>query len=122
MLVESLAFVENREILEARYPKHNPAIEWDRLGRAALGQLAQVAGADADRAGGSTLATQIEKFRHSAGGLTTSPLEKLRQMASASLRVYRWRRRPSAQAHRRLSELDPATAAPLGEVMVRRRL
>ena len=40
-------------------------------------------------AGGSTLATQIEKYRHSPGGLTSSPLEKLRQIASASLRAYR---------------------------------
>ena len=43
-----------------------------------------------DRAGpgGSTLATQIEKFRHSPEGITSSPREKLRQMLSASLRAY----------------------------------
>jgi membrane peptidoglycan carboxypeptidase len=38
--------------------------------------------------GGSTLATQIEKFRHSPGGQTNSALEKLRQMVSASIRAY----------------------------------
>ncbi|MGT2492279.1 hypothetical protein ACU4GD_21485 [Cupriavidus basilensis] len=37
-----------------------------------------------DAAGGSTLATQIEKYRHSRAGRTSSPKEKLRQMASAS--------------------------------------
>ena len=39
-------------------------------------------------AGGSTLATQIEKYRHSPDGRTDSGKEKLRQMASASLRAY----------------------------------
>src|SRR6185503_11431726 len=38
--------------------------------------------------GGSTLATQIEKFRHSPEGITSSPREKLRQMLSASVRAY----------------------------------
>jgi membrane peptidoglycan carboxypeptidase len=121
VLVVSLAFVENREILDDRYPKRNPAIEWDRLGRAALAQLAQVAGAETERAGGSTLATQIEKFRHSAGGLTTSPLEKLRQMASASLRVYQ-DGEETANARKRiivdyLNSIPLAAAPPLGEVI-----
>lgn len=40
-------------------------------------------------AGGSTLATQVEKYRHSPDGLTLSPTEKIRQMASASVRAYR---------------------------------
>jgi membrane peptidoglycan carboxypeptidase len=121
ILVASLAFVENREILDDRYPKRNPAIEWDRLGRAALGQILQVAGAETDRAGGSTLATQIEKFRHSAGGLTTSPLEKLRQMASASLRAYQ-DGEETAGARKRivvdyLNSIPLAAAPPLGEVI-----
>ena len=38
--------------------------------------------------GGSTLATQIEKYRHSPQGRTDSLSDKLRQMASASLRAY----------------------------------
>ncbi|MFI5315104.1 MAG: transglycosylase domain-containing protein [Myxococcota bacterium] len=121
VLVESLAFVENREVLDDRYPKRNPAIEWDRLGRAALGQVLQVAGAEPDRAGGSTLATQIEKFRHSAGGLTTSPLEKLRQMASASLRAYQ-DGEETGGARRRivvdyLNSIPLAAAPPYGEVI-----
>jgi membrane peptidoglycan carboxypeptidase len=120
-LVEALAFVENREVLDDRYPKRNPAIEWDRLGRAAVGQLLEVAGADTERAGGSTLATQIEKFRHSAGGLTTSPLEKLRQMASASLRAYQ-DGEETAGARRRivvdyLNSIPLAAAPPWGEVI-----
>ncbi len=38
--------------------------------------------------GGSTLATQLEKMRHSPGGRTGSAGEKLRQMTTASLRAY----------------------------------
>ena len=121
ILVDSLAFVENREVLDDHEPRRNPAIEWDRLGRAALSQVMQIAGAEADRAGGSTLATQIEKFRHSAGGLTTSPLEKLRQMASASLRAYS-DGEETAGARRRivvdyLNSIPLAAAPPDGEVI-----
>ena len=39
-------------------------------------------------AGGSTLATQIEKYRHSPEGRTGSTTDKLIQMASATLRAY----------------------------------
>ncbi len=83
---DTLLFVENRELLDAE-PRRNPAVEWDRLARAALFQLG--GSDDARGPGGSTLATQMEKYRHSAGGLTHSPLEKLRQIGSASLRAYR---------------------------------
>ena len=39
--------------------------------------------------GGSTLATQLEKLRHSPEGRTRSPMEKFRQIVSASLRSIR---------------------------------
>jgi membrane peptidoglycan carboxypeptidase len=52
-------------------------------------QLAEEIGLEQDRMGGSTLATQIEKYRHSAEGITGSGQEKLRQMISASVRSYR---------------------------------
>jgi membrane peptidoglycan carboxypeptidase len=83
VLVQSLLFIENRELLDEATPRRNPAVEWDRLLRA----LTNAAGSN--RAGGSTLATQIEKFRHSPEGITSSSREKLRQMLSASLRAYR---------------------------------
>ncbi len=38
--------------------------------------------------GGSTLATQIEKFHHSPGGQTGGVGDKLRQMLTASARIY----------------------------------
>jgi len=121
VVVDSLLFVENREVLDTRFPKRNPAVEWDRLGRAALSKALQVAGADTDRAGGSTLATQIEKFRHSPQGLTSSPAEKLRQMASASLRAYQDGENTTG-ARRRIvldyvNSIPLAAAPPRGEVI-----
>ena len=38
--------------------------------------------------GGSTLAVQLEKFRHSPHGRTDNPVEKLRQLIGASLKAY----------------------------------
>src|SRR5262245_45138219 len=83
VLVATLLYIENRELLDAAAPRRNPAVEWDRLVRA----LWTATGSGGP--GGSTLATQIEKFRHSPEGITSSPTEKLRQMLSASLRAYR---------------------------------
>jgi membrane peptidoglycan carboxypeptidase len=87
LVVSSLLYIENRELLDPRYPNRNPAVEWDRLGHAALLQAfrALIPGRPP---GGSTLATQMEKYRHSPGGRTESMREKLQQMASASLRAY----------------------------------
>ena len=88
LVVDSLLFIENRELLDADHAKRNPAIEWDRFSRAALDQARHLVD-DSHRApGGSTLATQIEKYRHSPEGRTDSGKEKLRQMASASVRAY----------------------------------
>lgn len=88
LLVEALLFIENRELLVDQYPKRNPAIEWSRLGKAATERAWHLVD-DAHRSpGGSTLATQIEKYRHSPEGRTESIREKLRQMASASVRAY----------------------------------
>lgn len=87
-LVDSLLFIENRELLSSPHRTRNPAIEWDRFARAAIDQFLSRLNPDHDSPGGSTLATQIEKYRHSPGGRTSSGEQKLRQMASASLRAY----------------------------------
>jgi membrane peptidoglycan carboxypeptidase len=87
LVVASLLYIENRELLDPRYPQRNPAIEWDRLGHAALLQAFRVL-IPGRPPGGSTLATQMEKYRHSPGGRTQSMTEKMQQMASASLRAY----------------------------------
>jgi membrane peptidoglycan carboxypeptidase len=106
---DTLLFVENRELLDAE-PRRNPAVEWDRLARAALFQLG---GGDGDSRGpgGSTLATQMEKYRHSPGGRTHSPLEKLRQIGSASLRAYR--DGEDTRAVRQIILLDYLNSLPL---------
>ena len=88
LLVDALLFVEDRHLLGAHQPHRNPAIDPERLARAVLEQMHHTVDATQSAAGGSTLATQIEKYRHSPHGHTDSAGEKLRQMASASLRAY----------------------------------
>lgn len=88
VLVRSLLFIENRELLDADNPQRNPAVEWDRLAKAVLDKALTGFSDDHRSAGGSTLATQIEKYRHSAEGRTASIQDKLRQMVSASVRAY----------------------------------
>ncbi|BBP01291.1 transglycosylase domain-containing protein [Sulfuriferula nivalis] len=88
LIRNSLLFVENRELLAADNPKRNPAVEWDRLAQAVLDKLIQFVYPSHDVPGGSTLATQIEKYRHSPDGLTMTVQDKWQQMASASVRAY----------------------------------
>ncbi|MEO8121146.1 MAG: transglycosylase domain-containing protein, partial [Rhodoferax sp.] len=88
ILVESLLFIENRELLDPEHPKRNPAVEWDRLANAVLIKAKNTLTGDSRSPGGSTLATQIEKYRHSSEGRTSSIAEKLQQMVSAALRAY----------------------------------
>jgi len=90
LLVQSLLFIENRELLDTTYPKRNPAVEWDRFSKAVFDKSLHAVGLGSGGrvAGGSTLATQIEKYRHSPEGRTASLGDKLRQMASAMLRSY----------------------------------
>src|SRR5207249_3678255 len=75
-------------LLDAEHPSRNPAIEWKRFALAAFDQLWHLVDPSHEAPGASTLATQIEKYRHSPEGRTTSAREKLRQMASASVRAY----------------------------------
>ena len=88
LLVQTLLFIENRELLDPCCPHANPALEWDRLGRAFLTQGLQLLKSDQPVPGGSTLATQMEKFRHSPDGQTSSLLEKAKQVAAATFRIY----------------------------------
>ncbi|WP_245335225.1 transglycosylase domain-containing protein [Shewanella sp. WXL01] len=86
-IATSLLFIENRELMGASQ-YHNPVVDWPRLAKATLGQITSAVGIDAIKGGGSTLATQIEKFRHSRDGLTRSIKDKLIQISSAMVRVY----------------------------------
>lgn len=88
VVVQALLFIENRDLLETERPAMNPAVDWVRFTRAVIAQLGSQIDPDIDTHGGSTLATQIEKYRHSPGGITHDAREKLRQMISASVRAY----------------------------------
>ncbi len=88
LLVDALLFVEDRHLLDAEPPQRNPAIDPERFAKAAVEQMHRALDATRPASGGSTLATQIEKYRHSPQGRTASVGDKLRQMASASLRAY----------------------------------
>ncbi len=88
LLTKTLLFVEDRELLDSRYPKRNPAVNWSRLDRAVFDQAVHAFIPSHDTPGASTLVTQIEKYRHSPEGRTTSAREKLLQMESASIRAY----------------------------------
>lgn len=110
-LIDALLFIENRELLDAANPTHNPAIEWSRLGKAVLSQVARHVSDAQGAPGGSTLATQIEKYRHSPEGRTSSMKDKLRQMASASLRAYL--DGEDTRAARRRIVLDYVNTVPL---------
>lgn len=108
----ALLFIENRELLDpAVPPTRNPAIEWDRFGKAVVDQALRKVIEDHSAGGGSTLATQIEKYRHSPDGRTDSAAEKLRQMASATLRAYS--RGENTLPRRREIVLDYLNTVPL---------
>ncbi|MEO8297821.1 MAG: transglycosylase domain-containing protein [Burkholderiales bacterium] len=111
LLVKALLFIENRELLETEPATRNPAIEWARLGRAVLDQLLSRIDSEHSAPGGSTLATQIEKYRHSPDGRTDSAADKLRQMFSASMRAYA--QGPNTQPRRRQIVLDYLNTVPL---------
>lgn len=103
LVVQSLLFIENRDLLDHERPYLNPAVDWGRFTQAALSQVGKMLGFSAHSSGGSTLATQIEKYRHSAEGRTGSIGDKLRQMlgqrTQLSRRPGQLRRAPGHRAH-----------------------
>jgi len=89
LLVLTLLQVEDRSLLnDEAVPTKNPVIEWSRFMYAIWGQFVRFFNPEFSTGGGSTLATQIEKFRFSPKGQTSSMGEKLRQIASASMKIY----------------------------------
>ena len=88
LVINMLLFIEDRKLLDDSSPYRNPALEWDRLAKAIIDAGIHVFKPGQHVPGGSTLATQMEKFKHSPEGLTLSATEKLRQIVSASLRAY----------------------------------
>jgi membrane peptidoglycan carboxypeptidase len=114
IVVSSLLFIENRELLDAGSPYANPAVEVDRLLKAVWDtSLHRLTGAR-PISGGSTLAVQLEKVRHSPEGRTDSAAEKGRQILSATLRAYL--DGPGTVEARRQIVTDYLNTLPLGAV------
>ena len=111
LVAKALLFVENRELEDSDSATRNPVVDWARLSKAGLMYAGRKIGLPFPLEGGSTLATQIEKFRYADGGRTNSAADKFRQMISASLRVYR--EGPDTRAERRDIVLDYLNSVPL---------
>jgi membrane peptidoglycan carboxypeptidase len=112
VIVRSLLFIENKELLNPALPYLNPAVEWDRLAKALMYKGRHLVGKNQKIPGGSTLATQMEKYRHSPEGLTSSVSEKYRQMISAALRAYQSGNQ--TMEPRRQIIIDYINSVPLG--------
>lgn len=110
-VVQALLFIENRDLLSDRFPKVNPAVDWGRFSKAVLIKAGEAVNITLPSMGGSTLATQTEKFRHSDNGITSSIQDKLIQMASASVRAYRYGEDTSE--YRKQLVLDYVNSVPL---------
>jgi len=89
VVANTLTFIEDRDLLDAKYPMRDPAVEWKRFALAAGGRIAGLINHRWQRGGASTLATQIVKFDDSPEGQTESIGEKLRQMVTAAADAYR---------------------------------
>ena len=111
MVVKSLLLIENRELSDPADSRTNPVVDWDRLAKAALLYMGHKLGLPLSVEGGSTLATQIEKYRHSYEGRTDSMMAKLRQMTDASLKVYQ--NGQDTREERRQIILDYLNSIPL---------
>jgi len=85
---QTLLFLENRALLDPRFPNHNPSVDWPRMAQAGSALVLSWLGSTRSVPGASTLATQLEKFRHSTEGRTRSTRQKLLQMEAAALRGY----------------------------------
>ncbi len=88
LVIHTLLFIENRRIDDGAGRLENPAIDWPRSSKAFTTYMGRRLGLNLRLEGGSTLAIQLEKYRHSPGGHTSSPAEKLRQVVAASLKAY----------------------------------
>ncbi|MGI9492657.1 MAG: transglycosylase domain-containing protein, partial [Geminicoccaceae bacterium] len=111
LITKTLLFIENRELLDPVQVRRNPAVDWSRLAAVIPGFAAQIVNPDKRVPGGSTLATQLEKFRHSRAGQTHGATDKLRQMASATVRAYH--QGADTTDYRRQIVLDYVNGTPL---------
>jgi membrane peptidoglycan carboxypeptidase len=114
LVVNTLLYIENRGLTHAPDPRSNPAVDWPRLVKATMLYAGTKVGVSSHVEGASTLATQLEKYRHSPEGRTDSPTDKLRQLTAASLKAYQ--DGPDTRAHRRRIVVDYLNTMPLSAV------
>ena len=110
LVAHSLLFIENRNLLTIP-AQANPVMDWPRFVMAAVSQVGKVLAIGGQSAGGSTLATQIEKFRHSPMGLTQNFEDKAIQIISGTIRAYQ--HGPNTQAVRTRIVQDYLNTVPL---------
>jgi len=110
----TLLFLENRALLDPRFPNHNPSVEWPRMAQAGAALALSWLGSARSVPGASTLATQLEKLRHSTEGRTRSTGEKLHQMEAAALRGYLGGE--NTEAVRRQIVVDYLNSVPLAAI------
>ncbi len=114
LLIKSLLFIESAEMLSGGENK-NVVIEWDRLIENSISLILKKMGLPNTKVNGaSTLATQIEKYEHSNKGRTEGIRDKLNQMMSASIRLYRNGRNTTIS--RKEIILNYINSIPLGSV------
>ncbi len=112
LVVDSLLYIEDRDLLAANDPERDPAIDWQRFALAVGGRVAGLIDPHWRHGGASTLATQTVKFRHSPQGRTPDIREKLRQMVTAAIHAYR--HGPDTLAARQNIVTTYLDAEPLG--------
>lgn len=112
LMTNTLLFIEDRDLLDQNFSRRNPAVSWNRFAMAAIARIPGLAEVVPVRGGASTLATQIEKFRHSPGGRTGSADEKIKQMLTASMRAYM--DGPDTKAARQRILVTYLNSTPLG--------
>lgn len=119
-VISILLFIENRQLLKPSDEHKNPVLEWDRMAKAGVKYVGKKFGLPIPVEGGSTLATQLEKYQHSEGGRTGSVKEKIRQITSASLKAYRTGRDTTVSRREIVTDyintMPLASAAGYGEV------
>ena len=70
LLVRALLFIEDRDLSDPADPRSNPAVNWARLAKAGLLYAGHELRLPVRLEGGSALAIQMEKYRHSTNGVT----------------------------------------------------
>jgi len=111
---QTLLFLENRALLDSRFPNRNPSVDWPRMAQAGAAFALSWLGNARSVPGASTLATQLEKLRHSTEGRTRSTREKLLQMEAAALRGYL--SGENTEAVRRQIVVDYLNSVPLAAI------